>query len=115
MMFGWYNPNGGVYARGTSFAFRYPFGQKILCRGDATVAQALRDFDACRYGGLSPGNAYCDWFGPSFGLPDIRTQEGWLGAEPGDPDGSASPMGPIEPTSAVVTPGASENDEDRRR
>ncbi len=111
VMFGWYSSQGSVYVRGSSFAFRNPFGEKRLCAYDADVSPARRDFDRCRYLGMSAGNSFTDW----LGLPGIRTQEGWLAAEPGDPNGVASATGLIGPASATVTPGASENDDDRRR
>jgi len=111
VMFAWYDTHGSIYARGTSFAFRNPFGLKRLCANDAGVSPAKRDFDACRYLGMSSGASFTDW----LGMPDIRTQEGWLSAEPGDPNGVGGATGLLAPTSATVTPGASENDEDRAR
>lgn len=111
-MFRWFDTNGRLYTRGTTFAFRYPFGVKRLCMGDSAVVPAARDFDLCRYLGLSGGPIYTEWYGPSFGLPDIRTEAVWLTNELGDHNGTASGVGPLAPSSFTVTPGASENEDD---
>ena len=114
-MFGWFNSQGRVFARGTSFTFRYPFGLKRLCFRDGTVTQPGRDFDSCRYVGLSAGPYYTEWYGPAFGLPDIRTQAGWFSSALGDLNGTASNGGPVAPASSSVNPGANENEDDETR
>ncbi|XVJ59640.1 MAG: hypothetical protein HEQ23_09640 [Tepidisphaera sp.] len=114
-MFRWFDTMGRLYVRGTTFTFRYPFGVKRLCMGDTAVAPVGRDFDFCRYVGLSNGPYYTEWYGPSFGLPDIRSEAAWLSNDIGDTNGTASAGGLISPSGSTVAPGSDEHEDDRPR
>jgi hypothetical protein len=83
--------------------------------GDTAVAPVGRDFDFCRYVGLTNGPYYTEWYGPSFGLPDIRSEAAWLSNDIGDTHGTASAGGLISPSGSTVTPGSDEHEDDRPR
>lgn len=108
MMFGWIDPGGSVYARDCEFRYVTSRGGRRLCWYDGQVLPAQRDFDGCRYVNIGHGNSYTEWNGPSFGLPDIRAQVGWLSHDNGDLHGQAmgpSPLAPRSETARAATPG----------
>jgi hypothetical protein len=88
-MFYWIDAQGSVRARASRFEYANARGIRRLCGNDSTVFPFLRDFDGCNYTGLSNGTVYTQFFGPAFGLPDIRTAAGWLAHEIGDVNGVA--------------------------
>lgn len=88
-MFFWLDAQGSVRARQSRFEYANARGIRRLCGNDASVFPFLRDFDGCNYTGLSNGTVYTQFFGPTFGLPDIRTAAGWLSNEIGDINGVA--------------------------
>lgn len=111
VMAAWLDGGGSMLARDTTFMFDYARGVRKLCGYDGLVTVAQRDFSGCVYSSLSPGNSYTEWYGPAFGLPDIRSETGWLTNMEGDPYGLAvGNRGPAAPSRVVFQSGGEAQD-----